>query len=126
MAEPIELTLPVPPSDNRYYGKPKRSPVHKYLTRSAKVFRHEVAVIVNENGYRGRFGRARVAVKIILHLPSGGDIQNRMKGLFDALEHAEIFDNDRQVDDFRVIRGHPVKGGRCHVTIWRKNHANEV
>jgi crossover junction endodeoxyribonuclease RusA len=114
---PIDLVLPVPPTDNRYYGRPKGSR-HKYVTRAGRGYKHAVAVIAEQQKVRGLIGDARVAMKIVIHLPSGGDIQNRLKGLCDALEDAHIFENDKQIDDLRIIRGHPVKGGRCHVTIW--------
>ena len=114
----VELTLPIPPSDNRYYGKAKGKR-HKYVTMSGRMFKHEVAVIVANMGLRGTFGRARLAVLITLHLPAGGDIQNRLKALCDGLEESYLFDNDRQIDDLRIIRGHPVKGGRCVVKLWR-------
>ena len=113
----IELTLPIPPSDNVYYGKPKGKRT-KYLTKAGRVFKHEVAVIVNESGHRGHFGRKRIAIKVVLHLPSGGDIWNRLKALGDALEYSEVFDNDRQIDHSTIIRGHRVAGGRCNVTLW--------
>ena len=113
-----ELILPIPPSDNRYYGKAKGKQ-HKYVTQSGRVFKHEVAVIVANQGLRGEFGKARLAVLVTLHLPSGGDIQNRLKALCDGLEESHLFENDQQIDDLRIIRGHRVKGGRCVVKIWR-------
>lgn len=118
MADDVKLTLPVPPTDNRYYGKPKGAR-HKYLTKAARVFRHEVAVIAMQEGARGAFQRGRVGLRAVLHLGYGGDIQNRLKGLCDALEHANVLDNDRQIDELIVIRGHPVTGGRCEVTLRR-------
>lgn len=118
--DPVEFTIPVPPTDNRYYGKPKGK-LHKYVTKAGKLHRHEVAVIVNNAGLRGTFGSARLSMKVVLHLSHGGDIQNRLKGLCDSLEHSEIFNNDKQIDDLRIIRGHPVEGGRCVVTLWRRD-----
>ena len=119
MGDEVKLTIPVPPTDTRYYGKPKGMR-HKYLTKAAKVFRHEVAVIAMQEGARGAFPRGRVNLRATLHLGSGGDIQNRLKGLCDALEHAEVLGNDRQIDELIVIRGHPVTGGRCEVTLRRR------
>ena len=118
MIDVIHLELPVPPTDNRYYGKPKGK-LHKFVTKAGRVFKHEVLVIASQQGVRGTFGRSRLAMKVVLHLPYGGDIQNRLKALCDALEQANVFENDKQVDDLRIIRGHPVSGGRCNITIWR-------
>ncbi len=113
----MTLTLPVPPTDNRYYGKPKGK-LHKYVTKAGRVFRHEVILIAHNQGARGFFAKAKVAVKVTLHLPSGGDIQNRFKALCDALQHANVIDDDKQIVDIRAIKAHPVRGGRCIVTIW--------
>lgn len=119
MSEPLRLTLPMPPTDNRYYGKAKGRR-HKYLTKSAKLFRHEVALIAQSEGARGAFGSKKIAIKVVLHLAAGGDIWNRLKGLGDAIQYADIIEDDKQIVDSRIIKGHPVKGGRCEVTIWRK------
>ena len=116
------LVLPLPPSDNVYYGKP-RGLRHKYVTKKGRVFKHEVAVIVYDKGLRGRFPRGKLAVRVVLHMSVTADVTNRAKALFDALQDAELIRNDNQIDDVRMIRGHPVKGGRCEVTIWRMQHA---
>ena len=115
---PVELTLPLPPTVNKYYGVVKGTQ-KRYLTKHAKAFRHDVAVIVEQSGLRGAFPRGPLAVRIDLHFSSGGDIDNRNKPLFDALQEAQLFANDRQIKDKRVVVGHPVKGGRCEIKIWR-------
>ena len=112
----ITLELPIPPSVNHYYG---RRGVQNYLAKSGKVFRHMVATAVNEAGYRGYFGDKRLVIDAVLHLPSrAGDIDNRLKPLLDALEKAELFDNDRQVDSLKVKRGEREKPGKCVVRVW--------
>ena len=114
----VKLTLPMPPTINHYYGY-NRKTGGRYLKKRAKVFRHEVAVLAHQQGGRGAFGKYKLVMRVDLYFPAGGDLDNRMKGLLDALEYAEVFDNDRQIDDLRIVRGHRVKGGRCDVTIWR-------
>jgi crossover junction endodeoxyribonuclease RusA len=125
MTDKVTLTLPVPPTDNRYYGKPKGAR-HKYVTKSGKAFKHDVAVLVAQQGYRGHFGLSRLAMRVDLFLDRGGDIQNRLKGLCDALEESHLFSNDQQIDDLRVVRRHRVKGGRCEVTLWRMDDEGKV
>lgn len=114
----VKLTLPVPPTINHYYGVNKHSG-GRYLKKRAKVYRHEVALLVHAAGFRGAFGKDKLVMRIDLYLPAGGDLDNRLKSLLDALEYAELFENDSQIDDLRVVRGHKVKGGRCDVLIWR-------
>jgi len=112
----VQMVLPMPPSINHYYGSGKNG--IRYLKKPAKVFRHEVAVIAHKGSSRGVFGNARLAMRVDLHFGNGGDLDNRLKGLLDALEYAEVFENDRQIDDLRIVRGHRVVGGRCEVKIW--------
>jgi crossover junction endodeoxyribonuclease RusA len=45
------------------------------------------------------------------------DLDNRLKALNDALEHAGVFDDDEQIDELHVTRGPIVKGGECFVMI---------
>ena len=111
----IELEVPVPPTDNRYYGKPKGAR-HKYLSKAARVYRDEVAGIVMQKGLTGVVGSDRVTMQVILNLKWGGDILNRAKGLCDALQYSGLLDDDGQIDDVRFIRGE--KFDNCHVTIW--------
>ena len=45
------------------------------------------------------------------------DIDNRIKAVLDALEHAGVYDDDWQVDHLEMVRGTPIKGGRISVMI---------
>lgn len=119
----LELTLPIPPSINHYHGY-ARGAKHKrvivYVSKAGNRFKREVKQLVLAAGCP-TFGDREVAVKMEIHLPTrAGDHHNREKPLLDALEEAAVFDNDKQVVDLRVIKRHPVKGGRCKVTIWEK------
>lgn len=49
------------------------------------------------------------------------DLDNRIKAVLDALEHAGIFENDYQVDHVEMIRGEKMKGGALHVLIEEVN-----
>lgn len=62
---------------------------------------------------------ARLAVTIKLHAPNKRrfDIDNRVKAVLDALVRAQVFDDDEQVDDLRVLRGPIVKGGFATVDV---------
>jgi crossover junction endodeoxyribonuclease RusA len=66
-----------------------------------------------------KFGTARLAVKVEAYPPRDiGDLDNLLKPLLDALEHAGVFENDKQVDDLRITRMHPVSAGAVEVHIW--------
>ena len=115
----ITLDLPLPPTINHYYGYRNGSVRNKFITRPGKIFRHHVALEVLVTKAGGVFKGARLALDIVLNFPTrAGDVDNRIKALFDALEHANVFDNDVQIDEFHVKRGKVIKGGRCVVRIW--------
>ncbi len=115
----ITLELPVPPTINHYYGYRNGLVTGKYITPEGKAFRHHVALEVMIAKARDKFGTRRVGIAVLVNLNSrAGDIDNRIKPLFDALERAAVFDNDRQIDEFHVKRGKVIKGGRCVVCIW--------
>ena len=114
----IKMHLPMPPTDNRYYGKPKGSR-HKFLTKEAKLFRKAVGGIVMKSGLQGHFGTDNVGIKVVLHLAYGGDIWNRCKGLGDALQYSTIIENDSQIKHSIIEIGSPARPGRMDVTLWR-------
>jgi crossover junction endodeoxyribonuclease RusA len=121
----LQLILPLPPSINHYNrvgtigGKNVPVKAHTYTSKAGKQFVRDVKQIVLAAGCP-TFGNSKVAVKIDVHLGSrSGDHHNREKPMLDALQEANVFDDDKQVIDLRVVRCHPVKDGRCEVTIWR-------
>jgi len=89
----------------------------RFLTKEAKQFRKDVEfALAMEPG----FGECKLAVRIDWYPPrNSGDIDNNLKPLLDALEHAKMFDNDRQIKDIRIVWQHPYPGGKCQVKIWR-------
>lgn len=109
------ITLPLPPSVNTYWRK---SPHGMYITQQGKDFRQSVAEIVAARECL-KFGQKRLflAVRLCMRDRRGSDLDNRLKALCDALEHAGVFDNDEQIDELCVVRGPIVKGGQCYVMI---------
>ena len=45
------------------------------------------------------------------------DVDNVLKPLLDAMEHAGCYDNDNQIDELHIIRREVQKGGSCVVLI---------
>lgn len=111
----MRVRLPFPPTINHYYGRDRRNG-HAYLTKRAHVFRKQVALVVASEP---KFGTAKLAILVEAYPPRDvGDIDNLLKPLLDALEHAGVFTNDKQVDDLRITRKHPVSAGAVEVQIW--------
>lgn len=116
------FSLPYPPSVNDYYG---RAPRHVYLKAAGLAYRRAVkeAVLRLPPGLLAPYKLARLAVRVILNpiLESTEqqrpDADNGNKALLDALTHAGIWKDDKQVDALLNVRGEPVSGGSCSVTI---------
>lgn len=114
------MTLPLPPSINHYYRPGKGG--SRYLSKAAHQYRKCVSDTVLINGIP-KLGDVRLSMAAVLHMKTAGraDLDNRLKPLQDALEAAGVFDDDSQIDELHVLRGHPVQGGRCHVTLYRRD-----
>lgn len=111
----LTLALPLPPSMNSYWLRSSRG---IFLSKAGKEFRQQVAEIIAEQRCL-KFGTSRLfmAVRLCMRDKRASDLDNRLKALCDALEHAGIFDDDEQIDELRVLRGPIVKGGECFVLI---------
>ena len=122
----MNIRLPLPPSINHYYTQRRQLRCRhcngqvlvppSYLSKQAKEFRERVGFIL---AGEPSLGAAKLAVLLKLHQPTrAGDVDNRIKGLLDAMEHAQLFDNDRQVADLRIVRSHNIRGGAVDVQLW--------
>ncbi len=108
----IELILPYPPSVNSYWGF---SGSRRFLTKKANEFK----LLVNLASKEARFGADRISLEVILHGPDRRrrDLDNSTKSLGDALQQAGVFDDDSQIDEWKISRGSVIKGGCCVVRI---------
>lgn len=111
-----QLSLPIPPSINRYYRSIGRGRV--VISEDGRVYRHAVkdALLVQ----RAKFVSGRIGLELELCFTDRRicDLDNRLKSLQDALQKAGLFDDDSQIDVLVVRRGTVIKGGVCNVSIW--------
>lgn len=72
---------------------------------------------VNEAGIHALEGR--LAVHVALYPPDRRkrDIDNVLKSLLDACEHAGCYENDSQIDELHIIRRDVIKDGACTIVI---------
>jgi crossover junction endodeoxyribonuclease RusA len=133
-----QLTLPWPPSFNGYwqpfaivklcqpckacYFKGYTVTTTMALTKRSRMYRSEVhGAILEQLGLRkNRVAyEAPVRVDVELRAPDSRrrDIDNHMKGLFDALTHAGIWTDDHLVDEMTVRHGRNIRGGQAIVLI---------
>ena len=118
----MRLVLPWPPSVNHYWrsvpirGRSGRG-VRVVLSREGKAYRRDVCARLR--GHDQRPMESRLHVRVVLYPPTRRaiDIDNRMKALLDALEHARIYHDDSQIDRLVIERGEVFKGGKAVVEI---------
>lgn len=96
----IQLDLPMPPSVNHYWGVRGKQ---RFIGKEGKQFRLAVAEEVAQAGVKLE-GRLSVHIALFPANRVRFDIDNRIKPLLDALQHAGCFEDDEQVDELHIIR----------------------
>jgi Holliday junction resolvase RusA-like endonuclease len=95
----IYLTLPVPPSANRYW---RRAGTHLHLSADAVAYRRDVANRCRLAKVKPLIGDVSLAV-VWYRARKSGDTGNRLKQLEDALQgHAYL--NDNQIAELHIVR----------------------
>lgn len=117
-----KLVLPFPPSANHYYRHPTKGPLagRHLISEDGRAYRTAVRLAVLQQlkaPVKTMVGR--LAVTIVVNPPDlrRRDLGNMEKALNDSLQHAGVFRDDSQIDDLRIIRDEPLRGGRVVVTV---------
>lgn len=115
-----EIELPYPPSVNHYWILCNN---RKVLGKKGRIFRE--AIVAKYATVEPVF-TTEVEVEIVVTLPDRRkrDIDNILKPILDALEHANVLENDRLVASLHVWRKPtPVKPGSVKIIIkpWELN-----
>lgn len=120
----VTFRLPFGPSVNRYWRHAilptgGRMSVRVLISKEGRKYRDDVVRLIRE-----RYGvltplRCRLSVTIRLCPPDrmARDIDNYQKATLDALTHAGVWVDDRQIDRLVIERGPVVPGGHADVTI---------
>lgn len=126
----LEFSLPWPPTAGqewRAVPTGERS-AKLVLSVDAKQFRRDVALELMAQ----RVPILRIAHPCAMHIFAQGpshkidgsrigarayDVGNLEKATLDALKHANVFEDDRWVDDLRIMRGEQIKRGRLYIRI---------
>lgn len=104
----ISLTLPEPPSANRYWrtrvgGRASRAFVQTYLSAEAKQFKADVETYCVLHGIRPIEGDVKISVVWHRAHAGRGDLGNRLKVVEDALQGWAYW-NDSQVAKIEMAR----------------------
>lgn len=111
----ISLSLPYPASINNYYGRRRGGGV--YIKEDGAKYRKHVIDYVAINKIPCFF--KELSVKIILTVGDKRrkDIDNGLKCLLDALEHAKAYKNDSQIVKLDVEKRYSKNNASCLVEI---------
>jgi len=108
----IQLTLPMPPSLNRYWRKFRNRMV---ISEAGLVFRAETHAICQNAGITPLQGRITVTVKV--YRPANrGDLDNSLKAILDALNQ-RAYRDDSQIDELHAYKFLDRKNPRVEVEV---------
>lgn len=89
------LTLPIPPSANRYWQYTGKV----FTSREAILYKNEIALMVKRNRISGP-----VALNVTVFRPrKSGDLDNYLKVMLDALQ-GFLYENDSQIVEIHAYR----------------------
>ena len=115
--------LPFPPSVNHYW---RHVGSRTLISQKGRAYRDGVIHDVEELGLRAITGPIRLEVMVTRPDRRRRDVDNLLKSLLDALDHADVYEDDSQIQDLRITwecdeNQQPVivAGGLCEVRIWR-------
>jgi len=117
----FEVTLPWPPTINTYWRhRVINNNAIVYITVEGKIYRKIVNELVLEAAAAQEFkkytGRLRVVIEAFPPDKRKRDLDNVLKSLLDALTHANVWDDDSQIDDLRIYRN--IVAGMVKVRLY--------
>lgn len=115
MKPTTDFEIPWPPSANRYLVR--RGPA-TVLSKRAKDYRDHVHWRCHEQRVR-RWRDTKLEVRIVAHPPDNRDrdLDNLLKCTLDALEGAEVIDDDVNLDRIEIERGAADKRKRGYLLV---------
>ena len=114
MGRLLKIELPYPPSSNVYWRNFRG---HVVKSQAARDYQTEVGLILNTSGIEQIDGD--VVVKAWVYRPRKvGDLDNRLKVLFDAMQ-GHAYKNDSQIVEIHAYRRDDKKRPRVEIELER-------
>lgn len=108
----FDLKLPLPPSVNRAFRNVPR--VGRVKTKDYRLWRADAVKLIWAQVPADRRISGNVAVRIVLPRKMRGDIDNRIKGILDALVESRRIDDDSHVTTLTISKS----GGLPEALVW--------
>lgn len=110
--EAVRLTLPYPPSANRYWRQWKG---RQLVSEEARAYKKAIGWLAKAAGVKLLSGNVRLWINV--YRPRrAGDLDNRLKILLDGLEGV-AFADDEQVEFISLTRFEDPKRPRVEITL---------
>ncbi|HNX25798.1 MAG TPA: RusA family crossover junction endodeoxyribonuclease [Phycisphaerae bacterium] len=110
----MELQLPFPPSVNHYWRNFRGRTI---ISKAGRDYRAEVCATLAGGGKPPFIGRIALCMDAFPPDRRRRDLDNILKASLDSLTHAQIYDDDHQVDILIVRRKPPESSGHLHIVI---------
>lgn len=121
------ITLPYPPTVNTYW---RNVAGRVLISAKGRVYRTEVAKAVMLARRAGTVPAWPISKRLAVRLDAAPpdrrvrDLDNITKALLDALTQAEVWLDDSQIDDLRIVRQPHMPGGQVVVTVTEVSVGN--
>ncbi|AIK95926.1 RusA family crossover junction endodeoxyribonuclease [Candidatus Odyssella acanthamoebae] len=110
----IAISLPWPPSANRYWRTYQGRMI---ISREAREYRTLVGNLVSKLSINKCLGRLEVVLATYPPDRRKRDLDNLLKVVFDSLQKAMVYEDDSQIDKITIQRFQVIKGGNIEVEI---------
>jgi crossover junction endodeoxyribonuclease RusA len=111
------LVLPYPPTVNTYWQRTRSGGMR--VSDAGVNYRHAVVATCRPMLTGTGFRSERLKAVVDVHPPDKRrrDLDNVLKGLLDAMQHAGVYADDGQIDELTVRRRELVDGGKVVVRV---------
>lgn len=118
----ITITLPWPPSVNRYW---RAVGGRNILSKEGRDYRLRAMIAIRQQSVGRITGRIACAIKAFPPDNRRRDVDNILKGLLDALTAGEVYEDDSHIDQLSIERMPKDKANpRMEITLTNKEQPN--